>query len=801
MTCGGDHAEVGIVDERNRELHYSFDHAFDSSVDNAGVFEKLGRPLVSSVLCGYNGTLMAYGQTGSGKTHSLAAADGSGLINTMVGHLFQRIDETGDPELYRVSLSYIQVYNEKVIDLLHASSEERVLPLREDKEGHVYLEGVSEPQVRGITEVIELITLGRRRLHFAETRMNRHSSRSHAVCQLRVERTVRHAAEEGVGCGTGSSSDGEAAAKLALSQALGATLSNEVAVSARLTLVDLAGSERVKRTEATGTTLHEAQKINLSLLELGNVIEALGERGDGPPRHVPFRNSTLTRLLQESLGGNCKTSLLLCVSPARADSSETKGTLQFGSRAMRVQQEAVINAKANFEELAQQLARQLEDKEATWARHQQRLEAQMQAAVAALEQRDAAHAAALEQRDAASVRGLRDRIDALQRDCACYEAVLASEVHAVEAERTLACKELASASRATAEHMATAETHSRAARQATRVLTTAVREAEDAMELMAVQRDEAAAAAAAAAERVAELEGAMARAVQEAQLTAQASLRAWKAAHEAELSDRLTQQAQVIAALEAASQDTAAQRGRDAANVTALMGACEASEACVTTLCSAVGEAEREHTRSQRRWLWQRAGLAAMLQVHRSRSRWARQELTTAQLVTDAATASAQSLTAALESERTECTQARTAADEIGQQQTLLLAQLALLQQSSTAARRVASRLVSLATAGMRLSEVVAGTPNPSRHVQQAVGRWGASASEVKSELKPAAQGLSSGQILPFTESWHEATATPEMSQSSQSATGRRRGGYLSRLLGSSCCGMAAKDVVRVTPV
>ena len=148
-----------------------------------------------------------------------------------------------------------------------------------------------------------------------------------------------------------------------------------------------------------GATLAEAQKINLSLLELGNVISALSEADGCRPSSaspfkipckvfVPFRNSTLTRLLQESLGGNCKTSLLLCVSPAVADASETRGTLQFGSRAMRVKQDAVINARANYEEVAEKLARQLQDKEAVWQRKHAALESRFREALAALAARD-----------------------------------------------------------------------------------------------------------------------------------------------------------------------------------------------------------------------------------------------------------------------------------------------------------------------------------------------------------------------------------------------------------------------------
>lgn len=366
INVGGEEQdEITIDDERGKSSSFGFDRVFQLAADNAAIFEEVGRPLVASVLCGYNATLMAYGQTGSGKTHSLGASDG--LVSQMLSHLFRTIDENAEASLYRVSLSYVQVYNEKCFDLLHLSdgSSERALPIRETKAGGVFLEGVSEHRTAGLRESLDLLSFGRKRLHFAETRMNRHSSRSHAVCLVKVERTVGRVAStepessskpeptmpeptkaaqapaEGEGGGAlglnalvraDEEAEQQAAASLALSQALNATVSGEVAVSARLTLVDLAGSERVKRTAASGATLHEAQKINLSLLELGNCIQALSEQsaagaaglagataagaaaGGAPAgglKHVPFRNSTLTRLLQESLGGNCKTSLLV----------------------------------------------------------------------------------------------------------------------------------------------------------------------------------------------------------------------------------------------------------------------------------------------------------------------------------------------------------------------------------------------------------------------------------------------------------------------------------------------------------
>ena len=286
-----DRDEISVTDERGKCASYGFDRVFPTTATNANLFEEVGRPLVTSVLCGYHSTLMAYGQTGSGKTHSLASGDG--LINQMLGHLYRSIDEDAAAEFYRVTISYVQVYNERVYDLLHPTETERALPLRESKaQGGVYLEGVSEHRATSLPDVLDLLAFGRTRLHFAETRMNRHSSRSHAVCVIKVERTVGGpvAAElssvlaadsqrtdgiEGLRAGedgaahmaaveaASDEADERAAAQLALSHALDATSGGEVAVSARLTLVDLAGSERVKRTGASGTTFAEARNINV----------------------------------------------------------------------------------------------------------------------------------------------------------------------------------------------------------------------------------------------------------------------------------------------------------------------------------------------------------------------------------------------------------------------------------------------------------------------------------------------------------------------------------------------------------
>ncbi|KAL3893605.1 MAG: hypothetical protein SGPRY_014113, partial [Prymnesium sp.] len=458
VTVGGmESDEVTVVDDKGRESTFGFDHVFNTAASNGSVFEAVGRPVVKSVLCGYNGTLMAYGQTGTGKTHTLGASDGlipemlkcTLLVNKLLDPSCAKeaappaesADLDGDaPEPdWSVIISYVQVYMEKVYDLLHPVESDRALALRErfdtsNNESSIYIENVTEHRVGSAAEALTLIECGRKRLHFAETKMNRHSSRSHACCLVSVERVVKKgrgrgkallpsasrvpapvAEESEVLCASFSglaeedAQAEEAKTQLELERAL-AQEQGEVSVRARLTMVDLAGSERVKKTGAEGSTLAEAQKINLSLLELGNTIQALAIAGgrNVPGRHIPFRNSTLTRLLQESLGGNCKTSLIVCISPCSSDSSETKSALQFGSRAIQIKNTAVINCERDYKALAESLAQKLEEGEAKWLKQRSLMENQLATANEEL--------SSLKQSHAAEVAGLRACVEALRAE-------------------------------------------------------------------------------------------------------------------------------------------------------------------------------------------------------------------------------------------------------------------------------------------------------------------------------------------------------------------------------------------------
>eukprot|EP00036_Acanthoecidae_sp_10tr_P011999 CAMPEP_0182916904 /NCGR_PEP_ID=MMETSP0105_2-20130417/1205_1 /TAXON_ID=81532 ORGANISM="Acanthoeca-like sp., Strain 10tr" /NCGR_SAMPLE_ID=MMETSP0105_2 /ASSEMBLY_ACC=CAM_ASM_000205 /LENGTH=938 /DNA_ID=CAMNT_0025053873 /DNA_START=81 /DNA_END=2897 /DNA_ORIENTATION=- len=342
-----------VVKDENRQnvqdVEYKYDHVFDQVVTQQEVYDEACRPLVDSVIRGYNGTLMAYGQTGSGKTHTMGSmaaysaqdgyksASGDGLISKAIDDVFARTE--ADTEYsYEMFFSYVQIYQEEVYDLLSADAGARTaLPLREHPASGIYIDGLKEAKVASPIEVTKLLSAGRRRLVVAETKMNRQSSRSHALATIKVRKLL-----------TRDDPDAE---------------EQDLLVCGRLTLCDLAGSERVKKSASAGQRLSEAQKINLSLLELGNVVSALA---DPNHTHVPFRNSTLTRLMQESLGGNCKTSLIVCCSTLSRDASETKGALFFGQRAKSVKQKARINVELDYRHLANELAEELDRKTEAW---------------------------------------------------------------------------------------------------------------------------------------------------------------------------------------------------------------------------------------------------------------------------------------------------------------------------------------------------------------------------------------------------------------------------------------------------
>ena len=407
---------------------HNFNRVFDETATNEEVYAVACQPLLDAVMNGFNGTLLAYGQTGSGKTYTMGSmatfspslgyqSAARGMIPMVIDSTFERI-ERDTKHKYKVAFSYVQIYQDEVFDLLSPDqTANEALPIREHPDRGVYLEGISEYVVRAPGEVIALLAKGRRRLVVAETKMNRQSSRSHALCFISIECLLE---KDKGGKGKGKS---DPLAK------------RDLLVKGKITLCDLAGSERIKRSESTGDRLTEAQHINSSLHELGNCVSALANPDQ---HHVPFRNSSLTRLLQESLGGNCKTSLIVCASPLMKDQSETKGTLQFGQRAMCVVQNARINVELDYRHLANELAKQLEYKTEMWTKLETKLKRKLTAtekeADQSLQAQRESHVATLDEHvsklEAAAKRGLSSTAAGLEQQHRAELQASKAEFHA-----------------------------------------------------------------------------------------------------------------------------------------------------------------------------------------------------------------------------------------------------------------------------------------------------------------------------------------------------------------------------------
>ncbi|KAJ3132845.1 hypothetical protein HK100_004901 [Physocladia obscura] len=266
---------------------------------------------------GYNGTIFAYGQTGSGKTHTMMgdmeSEEWKGLTPRLVETIFSTIFKAPPNMEFTVKVSYMEIYMEKIRDLLNPANDN--LPVNEDKQKGVYVKGLLEVFVGSIEEVYDVMKRGQEARIVASTNMNAESSRSHSIFVMQI--------------GLKNLTDGSTR-------------------TGKLYLVDLAGSEKIGKTGATGQTLEEAKKINKSLSALGMVINALT---DGKSAHIPYRDSKLTRILQESLGGNSRTTLIINASPSSFNESETLSTLRFGMRAKSIKNKAKINAELSPTEL------------------------------------------------------------------------------------------------------------------------------------------------------------------------------------------------------------------------------------------------------------------------------------------------------------------------------------------------------------------------------------------------------------------------------------------------------------------
>ncbi|CAB4434881.1 unnamed protein product [Rhizophagus irregularis] len=356
LTTISDAPQILIGNDKS----FTFDHVFPSDTEQEEVFQECASPLVEKLVKGYNVTMFAYGQTGSGKTYSMGTAlDGSnilpehqGIIQRAIRKLFAGLQERKEKNpsyQFEVYVSFLELYNEVLIDLLNPQSRENNkkgrsdLMIREDTNGQIHWTGVREVQVSDPDELLGQLQKGSLCRTVASTDMNIVSSRSHAIFSVILKQTGIENLEEN------KENDDPPAQKSLTSK-----------VTSKFHFVDLAGSERLKRTNSIGDREKEGIAINGSLLALGNVISALGDESRNVT-HIPYRDSKLTRLLQDSLGGNSQTLMLACVSPADSNFMETLNTLKYANRARNIKNKVSVNESYNAGGCNEETSRKYEE--------------------------------------------------------------------------------------------------------------------------------------------------------------------------------------------------------------------------------------------------------------------------------------------------------------------------------------------------------------------------------------------------------------------------------------------------------
>lgn len=331
-----------VIPEQNvlilgKDREFVFDKVFGTDSRQSEVYEACAKHLVASCLAGYNTTVLAYGQTGSGKTFTMGTSqrlnileEDLGIIPRVIGSIFEEVAQRKGKAEFVLKISFLEIYNEEIHDLLDPvlMAHEKSITIREDK-GSISLMGLHEQKVDTYEDMLDCLDRGSLKRSTSATLMNASSSRSHAIFTISIEQQILDETE------------GERA-----------ETEEQEYTTAKFHFVDLAGSERAKRTGAVGATLKEGININKGLLCLGNVISALTEDSKKAV-HVPYRDSKLTRILQDSLGGNSKTYMIACVSPAEINIEETLNTLKYASRARHIKNKPVVNRDPNSAVLAQ----------------------------------------------------------------------------------------------------------------------------------------------------------------------------------------------------------------------------------------------------------------------------------------------------------------------------------------------------------------------------------------------------------------------------------------------------------------
>ncbi|CAI2359358.1 unnamed protein product [Moneuplotes crassus] len=347
VKCNPRDNQIIIGEDRS----FNFDRVFGIDTAQEPIYETCVKNLVLGCFYGLNATVLAYGQTGSGKTFTMGSGhtigldpEQLGIIPRVISFIFEEIEKRKSTADITIKCSFLEIYNEEIHDLLDNSSETGVdrylnkgkdITIREEKNGNISVYGLTEEKVDSSEEMASCLDRGSNLRITSSTLMNNCSSRSHAIFTISIE---QHIIDE-----ISKEEDGEAKEE-------GGEL--EEFMTAKFHFVDLAGSERAKKTGATGSTLKEGISINKGLLSLGNVISALtDEKKKGA--HVPYRDSKLTRILQDSLGGNSRTSMIACVSPAEFNFDESLNTLKYASRARNIKNKPIVNRDPNSALIAQ----------------------------------------------------------------------------------------------------------------------------------------------------------------------------------------------------------------------------------------------------------------------------------------------------------------------------------------------------------------------------------------------------------------------------------------------------------------
>lgn len=342
---------------------FTYDNVFDMDSQQENIYEKTVHDLIEGCFEGYNATVFAYGQTGSGKTYSMGTGfepglrdEQKGIVPRAVKHLFNGIEErrraaserSEPPPEFKIYAEFMELYNEEILDLFDTArdvessrSKKSHIKIHEDAGGGIYVVGVTTRTVQSEQETLQALQNGALSRTTASTKMNSQSSRSHAIFTLHIkqQRLIKVTSEvEGEEKEAEKTTDGEGMNEFEM-------------LTAKFHFVDLAGSERLKRTGATGDRAKEGISINCGLLALGNVISALGDPVK-KASHVPYRDSKLTRLLQDSLGGNSRTLMIACVSPSDPDFMETLNTLRYANRARNIKNAVIANQDKTSRQLA-----------------------------------------------------------------------------------------------------------------------------------------------------------------------------------------------------------------------------------------------------------------------------------------------------------------------------------------------------------------------------------------------------------------------------------------------------------------